>query len=114
MMVSFPLFGRGPSVRFSTLSEAISFLGKSLDSMDSGPVQKACVNQRRKWEDNTWKVLLSVHNKTPLNQLYASREFPEGLDAFVLGGHESELGHVHIDFVKKGKWWYLDSIWMCR
>jgi len=49
-----------------------------------------------------------------LSKLYKDREFPAEEDTFKLGGHDKELGHIHIDFVRDGKTWKLRDIWQCR
>jgi hypothetical protein len=49
-----------------------------------------------------------------LSKLYKDREFPAGKDTFKLGGHDKELGHIHIDFIRDGDSWKLKDIWQCR
>ncbi len=45
---------------------------------------------------------------------YKDISFPDkGVD-FKLGGHDKELGHVHIDFVKRIDGWVINKIWQCR
>ncbi len=44
----------------------------------------------------------------------AEKEFPCDCVEFKLGGHQSELGHIHIDFAKRDDSWVIKSIWMCR
>lgn len=50
----------------------------------------------------------------PFSVLYSSRKFPVVGSTFKLGGHDSELGHMHIDFKRADGGWVLDDIWICR
>ncbi|MHA3775490.1 hypothetical protein ACXR0O_28565 [Verrucomicrobiota bacterium sgz303538] len=50
----------------------------------------------------------------PFSVLYSSRKFPVVGSTFKLGGHDSELGHMHIDFKRTEAGWVLDDIWICR
>ncbi len=97
---------------FTTLPEAVSFIASCLDAGDHARLDAACL--RRKPSDHTFSMLQYAHKKTPLVKLYAGREFPAQGAACTLGGHNRELGHIHIDFVKRGDVWLIDSIWICR
>lgn len=60
-------------------------------------------------------LLVAAWNRVgPFENLYGDQEFPRTRDEFKLGGHQSELGHVHIDFVKRDGAWTLKDIWNCR
>jgi hypothetical protein len=59
-------------------------------------------------------LLAMTHEKTDLRDLYRGREFPQDVDKFKLGGHASELGHIHIDFVRQEDGWRINRIWQCR
>ena len=61
-----------------------------------------------------FEVLKEQDQRTPLIKLYSDIEFPQDKDKFKLGGHMSELGFIHIDFVKKDGKWYIGDIWQCR
>ena len=45
---------------------------------------------------------------------YKGYSFPENGETFKLGGHDRELGHMHIDFLKSGDYWVIEKIWQCR
>ncbi|MCA6624241.1 MAG: hypothetical protein IM542_17060 [Pseudanabaena sp. M165S2SP1A06QC] len=45
---------------------------------------------------------------------YKGHSFPENGKTFKLGGHDKELGHMHIDFLKRGDNWVIQKIWQCR
>jgi hypothetical protein len=49
-----------------------------------------------------------------LRERYGHLEFPARGDTFKLGGHASELGHLHVDFVRVEGGWRLRDIWNCR
>jgi len=52
--------------------------------------------------------------KAKLAKIFEGREFPKEATTFTLGGHEKELGHCHIDFLKKDDAWQVARIWHCR
>ena len=58
--------------------------------------------------------LAATHSKTDLRILYQGRDFPKDADKFKLGGHASELGHVHVDFERQSSGWKVARIWQCR
>lgn len=60
------------------------------------------------------EALGKQHRSQSLRLLYAGREFPVEKEAFKLGGHGGELGHVHIDFLRIDAAWLLKEIWICR
>ncbi len=64
-----------------------------------------------KW---VFPVLQARHRATGLRALYAGRSFPQEGRHLTLGGHDAELGHLHIDFSRTREGWVLDEIWMCR
>ncbi len=45
---------------------------------------------------------------------YQDSAFPETGDTFKLGGHDKELGHMHLDFSRRGKNWVIEGVWQCR
>lgn len=60
------------------------------------------------------KKLKDATRDQPLARIFADLEFPEVGDSYKLGGHDKELGHIHIDFEKHRGMWELSKIWECR
>ena len=99
-----------PQPGFASLSKAVSFIVSCLDAKEPSRLQSATL--RRKIYG--FESLEYSHGQIPLTKRYLGREFPSKGDSFKLGGHDMELGHVHIDFVKRNGQWFIDSIWVCR
>ena len=97
---------------FSDLSSAVVFIADALDRDDRASLAEAC--QAPLPADWVIERLRERHGQTPLPQLYQGKEFPEDTHRFKLGGHDKELGHIHIDFVKSTSGWEISRIWMCK
>jgi hypothetical protein len=97
---------------FSNLAEAVMFLTQVISEGDYDTLAQSCRAELPK----AWVLerLRERHESTPLPELYAGREFPQDVQQFKLGGHEKELGHIHIDFMKSKDGWVIQEIWMCR
>jgi hypothetical protein len=98
-------------MRFETLTDAVHFLAQALNAGDDEALAGASREELPAW---VLKRLTERPQQTPLPQLYAGREFPDAADEFKLVGHGSELGPIHIDFVRAADGWQLRRIWMCR
>ena len=98
---------------FSDLAEAVRFLAGVLETgLDRGSLAEACREPLPpEWVLDRLREQAAV---TPLVRLYAGWEFPPAAREFKLGGHASELGHIHIDFVRSDAGWQIQRIWMCR
>jgi hypothetical protein len=97
---------------FSTLAEAVSFLADALENRDDDALAGACHEPLpAEW---IMDRLREQAAETPLVRLYAGRDFPSFGQTFKLGGHAKELGHIHIDFVRRDRGWEIQKIWMCR
>ena len=105
---------------FETLVDALSFIERCLSNGEQDRLFGACVEScaSNSLCPDIFEELLTVHVKRRLRSLYLDRsppiEFPPDSDNFKLGGHQSELGHIHIDFQRLGSSWRLNKIWMCR
>lgn len=100
---------------FASLAEAVRFLEERLDSGDAAGLRTACAG-RLGCTDSAFAALKFSHDARRLSARYAGREFPDG-DELKLGGHGAELGHVHVDFARRGllkKAWRLEAVWVCR
>ena len=101
---------------FPSLADALRFLEECLDAGDAARLAAAC-RDRKGCTPQAFEALKHHHGLQGLHARYAGRDFPDGEDAFTLGGHASELGHVHIDFARRGlfrKAWTLEAVWVCR
>lgn len=108
---------------FSTLREALTFLAEHLTVGDREAVASACDAPPGDAEEAAWWLshqaaaiaqLVDSHVREDLRLRYSGREFPLGAERFKLGGHASELGHLHIDFRRTAAGWVLEKIWICR
>lgn len=97
---------------FSELADAVQFLATAIETGDNRALAEA--SQEKLPEDWVLDRLREVNQATPLVKLYAGRKFPRGAREFKLGGHDKELGHIHIDFVRSRPGWKIQRIWMCR
>ncbi len=108
-----------PPPSFATVPEAVEFIAECLDNDDHNSLSTACVGGDRPQvylttHRRAFDMLRAAHGRTPLQSLYATRAFPKDQNTFKLGGHMSEIGHIHIDFVKIDGNWHLQDIWDCR
>lgn len=101
---------------FKTLISALHFIEKCLANDKQVELFKACLTSRASdfMRPRICDQLAKTNSIHGLRKLYLNREFPTDDGRFKLGGHASELGHIHIDFVRKETGWQLDAIWMCR
>ncbi|HNX93905.1 MAG TPA: hypothetical protein PKL14_01995 [Holophaga sp.] len=109
MVVAMPKDAVNAHPAFKTLPEAVAFISGCLDANDPKKLGLAAIHKVTAFDS-----LQQAHRQVPLTQRYAGCQFPANANQFKLGGHASELGHVHIDFIKQKDAWYLDSIWLCR
>jgi hypothetical protein len=106
-------------VSFNRLSEAVRFIADCLENDEYEKLYHNCVEKGQFPDEYTFfcfamDKLKLIHEQTPLEILYAAEELPENSSKFKLGGHDSELDHIHIDFIKREGVWYIASIWQCR
>ena len=108
---------------FLDLSVAVDFIARALESDDYDTLADACVEERpaapglptpREHRLRAIKVLAERHRGGSLRSLYTGRVFPAQDTCLKLGGHDRELGHVHIDFARSELGWRLIDIWICR
>ena len=104
---------------FMSLKDAVAFIVECLDTDDYGSLARACVGRAKRpplllSSPGAFEVLKKRHRATSLVELYSGADFPQGDEWFKLGGHDKELGHIHIDFRKDRRGWFLEDIYMCR
>ena len=105
---------------FESLESALSFLEAHLENDNAHELFDACVEGRasESLRPVIFERLKKIQAEIGLRKLYLDRSppcsFPANADSFKLGGHNKELGHIHIDFKKVNSNWQLNAIWMCR
>lgn len=105
---------------FEILADALTFIGKCLDEDEYTKLAHTCIGGHKPkgvylaQHRTPFDMLQAAHQKESLLKRYARQEFPKDADTFKLGGHMSELGCLHVDFVKKNDKWFLADIWNCR
>ena len=111
--INTPMADTAPPAKgtYKDLAKAVGFISACLDKNDYKTLSAACTHAPNV---HILKQLRVVHRKQPLGKLYAKRTFPAKGNSFKLGGHDKELGHIHIDFTKKDGAWRLKTIFMCR
>jgi len=102
---------------FAKLADALAFLRTTLEKDDYAGLVAACaagdkplLAQHRAPFDQ----LKTAHKTKGLGARYGKLEFPTTEEAFKLGGHASEIGHLHVDFLRVDGQWRLKDIWNCR
>ena len=110
--------GEDKPPQFSSLAEAVQALDGALAAPNPGAALLALLPAGTTYLSEHPEVaamLCKERERTgPFSKLYAKRQFPEAATTFKLGGHQSELGHIHIDFIREGAAWKLKDIWNCR
>lgn len=119
VLIHLPLCGAEDKPRsFQSLAEATAALDRALAAPDPSAALNALLAARKSYlseHPTVAEMLLKEHKRTgSFAKLYADRRFPATADTFQLGGHGSELGHIHIDFVRQDNAWRLKDIWNCR
>ena len=96
---------------FTNLQQAVDFIATALESTNTAAIAAACIEKPNQLD---LTHLQDLNKAKPLRTLYAHRTFPTEADAFKLGGHMSELGFIHINFIRTNGIWYLNSIMECH
>ena len=101
---------------FTTLAQAVAHISQCLEKNTSKDLFAACTEKRKpsRLDETIFSHLQKRNEDKKLAELYSEREFPQDQKVYKLGGHGKELGHIHIDFMKRGKTWSILKIWMCR
>lgn len=103
---------------FAKLPEALQFLATALEKDDYAGMTAACVPSDKgtslSQQRAAFEALQTAHKAKALGERYGKLEFPAKGDTFKLGGHGSEIGHLHVDFVRANGKWQLKDIYQCR
>ena len=98
---------------FETLDAALSFIESQLNEGNATELFNACVDDRATdfMRPLIFERLQAIHADKKLSSMYLDRSppltFPANDKRLKLGGHDQELGHIHIDFQKRGCRWQL-------
>ena len=114
-------------VSFEKLSEAVAFLASHLEQDDVEAIAFQCTDSvhdearaangsldPREVRRRAIRELGRRHATLSLRWRYLGRSFPSDASEHKLGGHDKELGHVHVDFARTDGAWQLKEIWICR
>jgi len=102
--------------KFDTLKEFLAWADTKLGSDDYDGLASAQVASKDHKETRIAyiKKLDVDFSDGSLSKIFKGRNFPADKTKLKLGGHNKELGHCHIDFVKVKGHWQLARIWQCR
>lgn len=114
VLISWAGSARAEQVAFTNLQQAVDFMAGALETTNFVRIANACMDAGQKPSDGVLKELQALDRQKPFRHLYAGRSFPTNEPTFKLGGHMSELGCTHVDFVRTNGLWRLKAIWMCR
>lgn len=110
--------------QFHSLAAAIDFISECVESNSAltlfnqtGSVERQAqkyAEQPDHFIEFTFPALQRQFQTMDFRLRYKSHSFPENMESFKLGGCGKELGHIHMDFLKRGNDWVIDEIWQCR
>jgi hypothetical protein len=96
---------------FTDLSDAVAFIVRCIEDNSPGRFSEAFIESESipRLRANIFDELVKINKRTPLTALYEGKQFPSNDSSFKLGGHDKELGHIHIFFVKTYGVWHLSE-----
>jgi hypothetical protein len=110
--------------QFHSLATAIAFISECVESNSALALFNQSVLIERQSEqfverpdhfiEFTFPELQRQFQVMDFRIRYKDSSFPDNTEIFKLGGHDKELGHTHIDFLRRGDDWVIDKIWQCR
>ena len=110
--------------QFHSLAAAIAFISECVESNSALALFNQSVLIERQSEqfvehpdhfiEFTFPELQRQFQIMDFRIRYKDSSFPDNTEIFKLGGHDKELGHTHIDFLRRGDDWVIDKIWQCR
>ena len=110
--------------QFHTLADAIAFISECVESHSALALFNQTLSVESQEEKffkepdyfikSTFPALQRQFQVMDFRIRYEGRSFPENMVTFKLRGHDKELGHMHIDFLKRGDDWVIEKIWQCR
>jgi hypothetical protein len=116
--------GKSHLRRFHSLADAIAFISECIEANAAVTLFDATLaaenpdNPRLGESDAFVRFIFPAVQRQfqimDFRARYAGRSFPEQEENFKLGGHDKELGYIHLDFLKRGDQWIIEKIWECR
>ncbi len=110
--------------QFQSLTEAVEFIAECTASDSAIALFNQTVDiekQAEKYAERpehfaqaTFPALRRQYQIMDFRIRYKGLAFPADVERFKLGGHDQELGHMHIDFIKRDNSWVIERIWQCR
>jgi hypothetical protein len=64
--------------------------------------------------DGIYRQIKARHEEYDLEKVYQGKEFPTDHDVFTLGGYDSVLFRMHIDFSKQLEGWSIKRFYLTR
>jgi len=109
---------------FQSLAEAVDFISDCTESDSAITLFNQTVEAERQTEKYierpdhfaqwVFPQLRRQYQIMDFRDRYRGRSFPVNAQRLKLGGHDKELGHIHIDFIKRGEGWVIERICECR
>jgi hypothetical protein len=109
---------------FQSLAEAVAFIAECTASnatlelfnqtIDAEKQAEKYIERPEFFAQWTFPALRKQYEIMDFRIRYQGWNFPTDIERFKLGGHDAELGHIHIDFIKRDKGWVIERIWQCR
>ncbi len=114
--LDYPASGKPPVTYLRELAPFLAALDRLIRQEDLGSLADAMPegDAPRETRVRSLEQLRGALGDRTLAQIYSGEEFPADKDRFKLGGHDSAIGHTHIDFTRRHGLWRLERIWQCR
>ncbi len=110
--------------QFNSLASAIDFISECVESnsaialfnqtMSSENQKTGLLKETDYFIKYTFPQLQKQFQIMDFRIRYKNNSFPENENFFKVGGHNKELGHIHMDFLKFEDNWIIKEIWQCR
>jgi hypothetical protein len=110
--------------QFQSLTEAVDFIAECTASdsatalfnqtVEAETQGERPIEQTEYFTQRTFPVLRQQYQIMDFRIRYKDWAFPADTERFKLGGHDKELGHMHIDFIKRDNGWVIERIFQCR
>jgi hypothetical protein len=108
-------------VRFASLNDALEFICRQVDAGNSAALAAAMAGLHPDdaydfvhYFANTVFPALCARRRDGCLHALDGQEFPVDATRYTLGGPDTELSRVRIDFVRYPDGWALQRIWMVR
>ncbi len=112
---------------FNSFEEIVLFIADALERQDLDEVADSCLPEPNDGDskfpsgqsprDYRLRALQALSRKltgSQFREIYRGVAFPRDARFFVIGGHDKELGHVHIHFERDDSGWRITRLFQCR